>query len=241
VLAFIDDDAVATPGWLTGVMEVFESCRDVVGVTGPTLPLWENESLKWLPEEFYWIISCVPAGADEPFEVRNAWGNNMSFRREAFEKGGLFLTSLGAKGSGSRGKRQLAGEDTEFSMRARRASGKRIIWSPKAVVYHRANDYRFNSGFIVRRAYREGYTKVCLKKALWRRQPDILAVERRLLMNILCRLLPSTLADLMNRPAHSWRRLKLIVIALTGVAAGYALGTFERADGIQDEACIEYL
>ena len=103
VLAFIDDDAVATPGWLTGVMEVFESCRDVVGVTGPTLPLWENESLKWLPEEFYWIISCVPAGADEPFEVRNAWGNNMSFRREAFEKGGLFLTSLGAKGSGSRG------------------------------------------------------------------------------------------------------------------------------------------
>jgi GT2 family glycosyltransferase len=241
VLAFIDDDALASPGWLSGVIDTFERHGDIIGVTGPTLPVWENENLKWLPEEFYWIISCVPAGMDKPVEVRNAWGNNMSFRREAFEKGGLFLTLLGAKNCVSGNGRELAGEDTEFSFRARRISGKRIVWSPEAVVYHRARAYRFSSGFIARRAYLEGHTKILLKKALGRRQPDILAVERKLLKGILYRLLPASLAGMASCPARSWRKLKLIAIALTGVAVGYTMGMFQKADELRDEACIEYL
>jgi GT2 family glycosyltransferase len=232
---------MATPGWLEGVVGTFEKQRDVVGVTGPILPLWEDENLKWLPEEFYWIVSCMTFRASQPFEVRNAWGNNMSFRREAFEKGGLFLTELGAKGGGTNGKHELVGEDTEFSMRARRASGKRIICSPDVVVYHRAYNYRFNSAFIAKRAYWEGYTKVLLKKARGKQQTDTLDVEHKLLGNILFRLLPSTLADLVTRPAESWRRLKLIAIALSGIAVGYARGMFQRADRLGGKACIEYL
>jgi len=240
VLAFIDDDAVATAGWLQGVVNAFER-QDLVGVTGPILPLWENEKFKWLPEEFYWIVSCMPASSTQPFEVRNAWGNNMSFRREAFEKGGLFLTELGAKGGGISGKHELVGEDTEFSLRARRASGKPIICAPEAVVYHRANEYRFSSGFVASRAYWEGYTKALLEKALGKQQTATLAVEHKLLGNILFRLLPSTLAGLVTRPAVSWRRLKLMTIALTGIAVGYVRGTFARADRLGGEACIEYL
>ncbi len=241
VLAFIDDDAVATPGWLTEVVNTLEKNQDVVGVTGPVLPLWENENLKWLPEEFYWIVSCMPAKSAVTFEVRNAWGNNMSFRREAFEKGGLFLTELGARGGGSSGKHELVGEDTEFSIRARRASGKRIIYAPDIVVYHRAYSYRFSGGYIAGRAYWEGYTKSLLKKALGKQQTDTLAVEHKLLGNILFRLLPRTLAGLVTRPAVSWRRLKLIAIALSGIAVGYVSGTFASAERLGGKACIEYL
>jgi len=241
LLAFIDDDGVATAGWLEVVVNAFEKRQDVVGVTGPILPLWENGKFKWLPEEFYWIVSCMPASSAQPFEVRNAWGNNMSFRREAFEKGGLFLTELGAKGGGSSGKHELVGEDTEFSLRARRASGKRIICAPEAVVYHRADEYRFSNSFIASRAYWEGYTKVLLKKALGKQHTDTLAVEHKLLGNILMRLLPSTLAGLVTRPVRSWKRLKLIAIALSGIALGYARGTFQRTDRLGGKACIEYL
>ena len=241
ILSFIDDDAMASPGWLAGVVNTFEKYRDVIGVTGPIMPLWEDENLKWLPEEFYWIVSCTPASSTQPFEVRNAWGNNMSFRREAFEKGGLFLTEMGAKGGGSSGKHELTCEDTEFSIRAKRASGKRIICAPDAVVYHRAYGYRFCNGFVASRAYWEGYTKVLLKKAMRKQQPDTLAVEYELLGDILFGLLPSTLVGLATRPGESWRRLKLMAIALSGIAVGYSRGIFQRTYQLGDEACIEYL
>lgn len=241
VLAFIDDDGMATPGWLQEVVSAFEKRQDIVGVTGPVFPIWENEKLKWLPEEFYWIVSCMPVKSAQPFEVRNAWGNNMAFRREAFEKGGLFLTELGAKGGGSSGKHELVGEDTEFSLRARHASGKGIICAPQAMVYHRAYEYRFSNSFIASRAYWEGYTKVLLKKALGKQHTDTLAVEHKLLGKILTKLLPSTLGGLVTRPAESWRRLKLITVALSGIAVGYGYGMFQKADRLGGKACIEYL
>jgi GT2 family glycosyltransferase len=241
IIAFIDDDAVATPGWLSGIVNIFKSRTDTIGVTGPILPLWENESLMWLPEEFYWIVSCSPASPAQPSEVRNAWGNNMAFRKEAFEKGGLFLGEVGARGGGARGKHELVGEDTEFCLRARRTSGKSIICSPDIMVYHRADAYRFNGRFIASRAYWEGYTKILMKKALGSQHGDTLAVEYKLLNRILFRLIPSTLLGLISSPAESRQRLRLITIALSGTAFGYTRGLFGNSSAFGSEACIEYL
>jgi GT2 family glycosyltransferase len=241
ILAFIDDDAVATPGWLEGIVNIFKSRTDTIGVTGPILPLWENESLMWLPEEFYWIVSCAPVRSEQQIKVRNAWGNNMAFRKEAFEKGGLFLSEVGARGGGARGKHELVGEDTEFCLRARHTSGKSIICSPDIVVYHRADTYRFNGSFVASRAYWEGYTKILMKKALGNQHDDTLAVEHKLLGRILFNLLPLTLLRLLSRPTDSWQRLKLITVALSGVAFGYARGLFGDSGAFGSEACIEYL
>lgn len=241
IFAFIDDDAVATPGWLAGIVSAFQTRTDIIGVTGPILPLWENERLGWLPEEFYWIVSCSLAVPAQPVEVRNAWGNNMSFRREAFQKGGLFLGKVGARGGGARGKHELVGEDTEFCLRARRVSGKSIICAPDVVVYHRADAYRVNSSFVASRAYWEGYTKILMKKALGNQHDDTLAVEHKLLGRILFKLLPLTLMGLLSRPAESWQRLKLIAVALSGVAFGYARGLFGDSGAFGRESCIEYL
>jgi len=238
ILAFIDDDAVASPDWLNGIVNTFQKDGTTIGVTGPILPLWENEKLTWLPEEFYWIVSCMPARQEGAHEVRNAWGNNMAFRREAFEKSGLFLTQLGAKGGGARGKHELSCEDTEFSIRACAKTRKRIVYNPHTTVYHRVYGYRFTWRFVTSRAYWEGYTKVLLKKSLGN---ETLAIECRLLWSILSKLLPSTLAGLTIKPADSWRRLKFITIVLSSIAIGYGRGMFERSDTLGGEACVEYL
>ena len=240
ILAFIDDDAVASPGWLASVVETFAKNSGAVGVTGPILPIWESNRLAWLPEEFYWIVSCMPARA-EVFEVRNAWGNNMCFRREAFHKSGLFLTSLGARGGGIGGKHELVGEDTEFCLRARRTCGKSIVCSPPAVVLHRAYAYRFKNSFVARRAYWEGYTKAIFKKSLNGMPEGTLNVEHRLLGRILFRLLPLTLMSFFRHPARSARRLMLITIALAGIATGYARGAVSGPQLIGAESCVEYL
>jgi hypothetical protein len=109
------------------------------------------------------------------------------------------------------------------------------------IVYHRADAYRFNSRFIAGRAYWEGYTKILMKKALGGQHADTLTVEYKLLGRILFRLIPSTLLGLFSNPAESWQKLKLIAIALSGIAFGYTRGLFGDSGVFRRETCVEYL
>jgi glucosyl-dolichyl phosphate glucuronosyltransferase len=231
ILTFIDDDALASHDWLQEMITAFKSGNNIIGVTGPILPRWEDESMSWFPEEFYWVFSCTSQDDGQPKKVRNGYGTNMAFRREAFEKGGLFMTKLGAKGGGEKGKHELAGEDTEFSMRIREKTGKSILYHPGVMVHHRAYLFRLKWRFIISRAYWEGYTKVIFKKISYMRQPeDVLATEYRLLKRILLKLIPSSLAGLFRHPVVSWKRLLVTFVILICVASGYLRGSFHRIE-----------
>ena len=157
IIAFIDDDAFPCPEY---------GDDSIIGVTGPSIPLWENDNLAWVPEEFYWIIGASGYKEwTENREVRNVSGTNMSFKREAFTLAGLFSTDLGAiEGGGGLGKQKFSGEETEFCIRLKTKSHKRIIYNPKVQVCHRVYKYRVTPRFIARRAYSEGYTKAMFKK-----------------------------------------------------------------------------
>jgi len=156
IIAFVDDDVVLFPEWAKEMVNAYDD-DSIIGVTGPAFPLWEDESMSWFPEEFYWIISCTTwCGWDEVREVRNAWGMNMSFRTEAFQKCGAFLNEFGYH------KGPMA-EDNEFSLRVRRKTGKRIMYSPKVRVRHRVHKYRLSQQFIKERAYWIGYSRRMMK------------------------------------------------------------------------------
>jgi len=45
ILAFIDDDAVATPDWLENIVKTFQDNDNIVGVTGAITPLWETQEM----------------------------------------------------------------------------------------------------------------------------------------------------------------------------------------------------
>ena len=67
VVAFLDDDAVAAPGWLAAFAEQFGDPA-VTGVGGLTRPLWATGARpRWFPEEFNWVVGCsyrgMPTGA----------------------------------------------------------------------------------------------------------------------------------------------------------------------------------
>lgn len=81
-VAFIDDDATASERWLE-VLATAYSGREIAGVGGITVPVWESERPKWFPPEFDWVVGAPYRGMPlEQHEVRNLWGGNMSFRRE---------------------------------------------------------------------------------------------------------------------------------------------------------------
>lgn len=223
IIAFIDDDALPFPDWAEEIVKTYED-DSIIGATGLILPLWEDEPMDWFPNELDWILSCSRfSGITEEREVRNVWGTNMSFKREVFDSSGLFLTHLGARGGGESGKHELVGDETEFSIRVRRKTGKRIFYNPKIRVRHRVYKYRVTPLVIARRAYWEGYTKALFNRSYRDSSSNrkLLSVEYQLLRRILIKLLPSILKTFFTNPAIAWRKLSVTINALFFVALGY--------------------
>jgi glycosyltransferase involved in cell wall biosynthesis len=221
ILAFIDDDALLFPEWAEETARTYADDNSVIGLTGPILPLWEHHSMAWFPEELYWIFSCTYWDWTEKTEVRNGYGTNISFRREAFDSCGLFKSSLGSKEPGKSDWQRPGAKETEFSLRVTQKTGKRIVYHPNIRVRHKVYRYRLSTRFIAKRAYWEGYAKAWLKK--WNRSSDrkVLATEYNLLHRIFFNLLPRSLALLFKHPIIALRRLWVTALVLSCVAVGY--------------------
>ena len=222
IIAFVDDDAVLFPHWAEETAKTYAQDSSVIGVTGPILPLWEEESMSWFPREFYWIFSCTYWGMAKKTEVRNGYGTNISFHREAFDSGKRFRTSLGVKGWGKSGWQKPGAEEVELSLRLRRKTNKRIIYNPQVRVKHKVYRYRLRTNFIARRAYWEGYAKAMLNRWYHSAKSNrVLTTEYELLHRILCKLLPQTLGRLFYKPLTALRQLWVVVVVLSCVASGY--------------------
>ncbi|MFQ6020227.1 MAG: glycosyltransferase family 2 protein [Dehalococcoidia bacterium] len=225
IVAFIDDDALAPPDWAEQIVRSF-SDRSIIALTGPAQPLWVHEQMSWFPEELYWIIGCTGwAEVDGVRDVRNVWGMNMAFRREAFALAGCFSQDMGAV----QGKR-LHGEEVDLSLRVRKETGQRIVYNPQVKVMHKAHGRRLSAKWISKTSYWTGYTRHALKGLSKRYgvEEDFLSVERRLLGRILKGLLPRTLVALFLRPRRSLITLWIVVMALAFVAAGYLSHTLSN-------------
>ena len=220
IIAFVDDDAIPFPDWAEEIVKIYADDSSVIGVTGPILPLWEEESMNWFPREFYWVFSCTTWDVAEITEVRSGYGTNLSFRREAFE-GELFRTSLGVKGRGQSGWAEPGAEEVELALRIRRKTGKRIVYNPQVRVKHKVYRYRLRTGFITRRAYWEGYGKAMLNRWYRHAGKAVLSTEYELLRRILFKLFPQSLIRLFCQPVLALRRLWLMMLVLSCVAGGY--------------------
>ena len=228
IIAFIDDDAVAFPDWGAAIVETFAEHQDGIGVTGPAYPLWEDDAMAWFPEEFLWMLSCRRREQNESGsvrKVRNAWGVNMAFRREAFACCQFSETFIGGnQGMPGGAKAGLLGDDTDFCIRLRERTRRPIYYCPAIRVYHQVPKSRLTNRSIRRRSFWEGYTKAVLAK-LYRGEESLeidLSVERALLRRILLHLLPAAIKQLPTDPLLAAKKLQLIAVALSHTALGYA-------------------
>ena len=230
IAAFIDDDALARPDWLENVVRALTEHPEAIGVTGPAYPLWASDSLRWFPEEFFWILSCPTpgwTGHRRVGPIRNAWGMNMAFRREAFDYCRFSPAFVGGnQGAADGSKTGLLGDETEFCLRLTGESGRSILYSPDVQVLHKVYEHRLSGRFIRRRAFWEGYTKAALGRLHRGQRAGRLSPEIDLLRLILFRYFPREAAQCLLRPALGWRRLSLGVSVLMHVALGYGAGRF---------------
>lgn len=216
VVAFLDDDAVADPGWGAALLAAYGTDPAVVGVGGGVLPAWEVPRPPWFPDEFLWVVGCSYAGQPtERAEVRNPIGANMSFRRSVFEQVGSFDPVMGRLGKDAAGC-----EETEFSIRARGSvPGARIILEPAAVCRHTVTPERVTRGYFRRRCLAEGRSKALVSSLT--SAEAALETERRYVRETLPRGIGRGLADVARGDRAGAARAWSIVEGVTLTGASY--------------------
>lgn len=154
IVAFLDDDAAAEPGWLEGLIRNYADPK-VLGVGGRIEPGWSTTRPRWWPPEFDWVVGCTYTGHPTG-PVRNLIGASCSFRRELFADGG-FVSGIGR----SAGIALPVGcEETEFCIRAANAHPDGFfVHDDSFVAVHRVPPARQTFSYFRIRCWAEGLSK----------------------------------------------------------------------------------
>lgn len=189
VVAFIDDDAWAKKDWLEHLIEPYRD-PSVIAVGGKTISTWEEKRPSWFPEELDWLVGGTWKGHPEgPCEVRNLIGPNMSFRLEVCKTIGYMIADLGALGTQFR-----AGDETEFYIRMKHYfPDHKILYEPKALVYHNVPQDKVTPIKLCLRSYSLGYHKGHLTSILQRSTSTPISEEKNYLSYLILEAIPTKL------------------------------------------------
>ncbi len=153
VVAFLDDDAVASERWLAAHLAAYSFAERVGGVMGRILPEWEAERPDWLDPALEPFLTIVDHG-ETPFLLDRPGltpvGANMSFRRAALEEAGGFDPDFGFGGTLG-----IPHEETEISHRLTRDGWVLVYW-PDAAVRHGVTADRLTWQWFRRRILAQG-------------------------------------------------------------------------------------
>ena len=168
ILMIVDDDVSLDPNCLAKHLEAHER-SDFSAIQGKVLPGKDPEGRSADPLRLReYNIPLIDYGS-EIVEIRGLTGTNMSFQRKVLETVGRFDVRLGPGASGF-------SEDTEFSLRVRKA-GFKIGYTPHAIVYHELNPGRYGRVYNRDVQYRKGFSRSLYRhdSILFKVFPDLLA------------------------------------------------------------------
>ena len=144
LIHFFDDDAVATPNYVSTIIDTFERYPRAVSVGGKILLNYFEGRPSWASVHMESIFGLFDIGdAEMEFPRKNyPRGSNMTFKRQVFNEVGNFDVSLGGNG-----KLILGGEEKELFQRIYKF-GASVIYNPLIVCYHAVPEPRTRIDFI---------------------------------------------------------------------------------------------
>lgn len=214
VLAFLDDDAVATPDWLETLLQHIMN-PEVVGAAGCVDGLWEAPRPPWFPAEFGWTLGVSYEGMPKTVTaVRNVWTCSMLVRKAAFEKVDGFRENFGKVGD-----RSLP-EDTDLCLRISSAQDKVVwIYDPAKVMTHSVPASRATFGYFLMRCFYQGWGKAAMANMDGFKETTL--TERNYMRRILPAGVRRGLRETARGDVFGFVRSMVIVMALTITLAGY--------------------
>lgn len=164
LLAFLDDDAVAAPGWLAAYADAFASAGSRAGlIGGKLLPRWEAPCPRWFPAAHAHVLGLYDLGDARREFPRRAFpmGGNFAIPADVLRNLHGFDLRLGF--DQSRASRPIAGEDTALA-EAARAAGLLLVYEPRAAVLHLVPAGKLRRRYYLRRMYWAGRSLARLRQ-----------------------------------------------------------------------------
>lgn len=133
ILVYVDDDALVDAHYLSDFAQHFATHPSTMAAGGPIEPLYETEEPKWMSPYTKALLTAWMNYGNEIREYpkgRYPGGGNAAYRKEVFEKVGLFNTALGRKGG------NLMGSEEKDIFDKMHALGMEILYLPQPVLHH---------------------------------------------------------------------------------------------------------
>ena len=133
IIIYVDDDALVDADYIRIYAEHFSAHPETMAAGGPIEPLYETEEPKWMSPYTKALLTAWMNYGDKVREYPNGrypGGGNAAYRKEVFNKVGLFNTELGRKGSAL-----LASEEKDIFDKMH-ALGMQVRYLPTPVLHH---------------------------------------------------------------------------------------------------------
>lgn len=149
IIAFLDDDAIASKNWLEEIVLGFRSFEKVGVVGGKIAPIWEQDRPSWLVDDLKGYVSVVDWGGRLRIASDEEWfaGANIAFKKSLLEECGGFSTSLGRVGAGNV---LLSNEEIQV-LNYIKENGYQAVYAPEASVDHLVEKSRISRDWFRRR------------------------------------------------------------------------------------------
>ncbi|MDY7013814.1 MAG: glycosyltransferase [Cyanobacteriota bacterium] len=219
-VAYLDDDAIASPSWLENIVKAFETVTPQPGCIGGKIQLiWEVPKPDWLPSRFLPYLgklnwSSVPLILDSRQYIG---GGNMAVPRLLLETLGGFNLNLGRKGG------NLLSNEELFLLDRIKEKGYSIYYDPEISIGHHVPAARLTKDWFVKRYYWQGVSDAWIaieRKSLSRQQRiDLSTVKLKELLTspkqCAYLLLPGSTKNRLHLKCDAWKQIGYIWGLLT--------------------------
>jgi glycosyltransferase involved in cell wall biosynthesis len=133
VIVYIDDDALVDTDYLRTYAEWFEAHPETMACGGPIEPLYETKEPSWMTPYTKALLTAWMNYGDKVHEYpkgRYPGGGNAAYRKEVFDKVGLFNTALGRKGG------NLMGSEEKDIFDKMHSLGMQVLYLPTPILHH---------------------------------------------------------------------------------------------------------
>jgi glycosyltransferase involved in cell wall biosynthesis len=160
-VAYLDDDAIAEPGWLASIKAAFESDPAAGVVGGKVDPIWEGERPAWMSDNVSFSLTIVDWSIEPKQipDVRVEWlvGANMAIPRSVLAEVGGFDPRLDRIGTN-----MLSGGDV-FLQKQILGRGYTCLYHPGMAVRHLVPPSRLHKKWFRRRYYWQGVSDAVME------------------------------------------------------------------------------
>lgn len=134
-VAFIDDDTIPQPGWLSATIDALVR-TGASGVGGKVVPYWKGKRPWWISDRYYPLLGSVDFG-DGVFtpEEFMPTGANMAWQTDLLRGVGGFDPRFGIRTEGGREVNKYRGDDAYIARKVLEKGG-RLVYTGRSSVLH---------------------------------------------------------------------------------------------------------